>query len=97
MMEQMNNQDIPTSSASLNGGGEGFPPASVKTWIGRLLILSLPMVRWIFLVLWAMDREKAPNLRNFSRGYLIFFGVLMTLIFVFYFVVIMFVVMANAY
>ncbi len=59
-------------------------PASVSTWVGRFLLLFIPLVNIVLLFVWSFQGEKPTNLRNFARGQLVILAVSFLLLFIFY-------------
>ena len=60
---QMNNARVP------------FEPTdeviSVKSWIGTLLLMAIPIVNLVMLFIWAFGSGTNPNRKHFARAYLI--------------------------
>lgn len=47
-------------------------PMSLKEWIMILFITAIPVVGFIFLVIWAFDKSITETKRNYARAALIF-------------------------
>lgn len=58
-------------------------PMSLKAWVVTLLIQIIPLVGFIFLIVWAVDNNTNVNKQNWARAMLIMyaFGVGITIFF----------------
>ena len=45
-------------------------PTTIGQWLGRLLLMCVPVVNIIFLIIWALDKEDVEK-ANFAKAYLI--------------------------
>ncbi|WP_219833929.1 hypothetical protein [Paenibacillus sp. R14(2021)] len=66
----------------------GTEVKSVKSWLGTLLLLMIPIVNLILLLVWAFGGGANQNLRNYSRASLLLIlivGVLYAIIALFIF------------
>ena len=55
-----------------------FQVPSIGNWIGWFLILAIPLVGFVFMIIWAVDKSN-PNRRNFILASLILYGILIAL------------------
>ncbi|KMY50412.1 hypothetical protein [Peribacillus loiseleuriae] len=82
-------QSIPTQNLE-------HPPSntnivSVKSWLGTLALLLIPIVNIILLFVWAFDGEFNVNRKNFAKAQLILMAIIIGLyliIFVFFLVLV---------
>ncbi|MGE8077696.1 hypothetical protein [Peribacillus loiseleuriae] len=73
-----------------------YPPSntnivSVKSWLGTLALLLIPIVNIILLFVWAFGGEFNVNRKNFAKAQLILMAIIIGLyliIFVFFLVVV---------
>lgn len=45
-------------------------PTSIGQWLGRLLLMYIPVVNIVFLIIWALDKEDIEK-SNYAKAYLI--------------------------
>lgn len=55
-------------------------PLSVGDWIITLIILSIPLVGFIFLLYWALSSSSNVNRKNFCIAYLVIFLIIIAII-----------------
>lgn len=61
---------------------------TTKEWVLNLFLLSIPMVGFILLLVWAFgDDNGNKTKKNFSRGYLIYSLIVLAVIIVIYVVI----------
>ncbi len=53
-----------------------YEPITAWGYIGILVLLMIPVIGWIFAIVWACGGCRKLNKRNLSRGYLIILGLL---------------------
>ena len=51
---------------------EMYKPISIWGYLGYQLLFSIPILGWIFLLLFAFGKEENINVRNFARSYFCF-------------------------
>lgn len=47
------------------------PPQSLGDWIVSVIITKIPLIGFIFLIIWAVDKETDPNKANWAKAELI--------------------------
>tara|TARA_Y100000739_G_C20562618_1_gene443737 strand:+ start:343 stop:804 length:462 start_codon:yes stop_codon:yes gene_type:complete len=55
-----------------------FQVPSIGNWIGWFLILAIPLVGFVFMIIWAVDKSN-PVRRNFILASLILYGIVIAL------------------
>lgn len=60
------------------------PPQSLGDWIINVLITKIPLVGFIMLIVWAMDKDIDPNKANWAKAELIvkLIGIVLVILFV---------------
>jgi succinate dehydrogenase/fumarate reductase cytochrome b subunit len=69
-------------------------PMSVKSWVGTLLLLCIPLVNLILLFVWAFGDGANSNKKNYAKASLIIVGCV-TVIYVLFFVLLIGLVMNS--
>jgi hypothetical protein len=57
---------------------------STKDWMITMLIMSIPLVGFIMLFVWAFGSSENPNKSNFSKAALIWTAIWCVLVFLFW-------------
>ncbi len=68
---------------------------TLKDWIITIILLFIPIVSFIMLIIWALDKDDARN--TFSKAYLIVTVGIFVLTFVLYFVFLLFIFGATLF
>lgn len=55
-------------------------PLSVGDWIITLIILSIPLVGFIFLLYWSLSSSSNTNRKNFCIAYLVIFLIIIAIV-----------------
>ena len=55
-------------------------PLSVGDWIITLILLSIPLVGFIFLLYWALSSSSNTNRKNFCIAYLVIFLIIIVIV-----------------
>ncbi len=69
----MNNYNVP----------EEYRPISMWGYFGYQILFAIPLIGWIFLLVFAFGGTKNINLRNFARSYFCILIIMVLLIIIF--------------
>jgi len=66
------NTDTPTPPAAPAAPvSTGETPVSTMSWVGTLILLSIPLVGFLLMIIWALGIGVCASKRNFCRASLI--------------------------
>lgn len=86
-------EDVPSGVRMDNGSEQNSPYAVLSSWgfVGSMLLMSIPIVGFVIMIVWASGGVVNLNRRNLARGYLL----MMALVFVLYILIVIVVVAAG--